>query len=246
MAKAPVSDAFFCNYCCPLKQTNRKKKYFCTQIIFGQNIPKPANVSQLCCRRTNKSWAHAVQTYFDASVLMAKAPVLTVSDAFFWYKNFGLAVCVRSSKRYDVVLPNLFSKVNQRWVKAVSSKKKVQVNLFQKHLFLHQLTHNMTKDCSGNCKFITYMKIPSSEHFKNMLCTWNCSECQSKNKKQFVYTECSWNVLSLEFSCTELVIQWTICRHTVTKMRASDKYLPVQVWINFGPIWTSLNHFGQV
>ena len=26
----------------------------------------------------------------------------------------------------------------------------VQVNLFQKHLFLHQLTHNMTKDCSWN------------------------------------------------------------------------------------------------
>ena len=26
----------------------------------------------------------------------------------------------------------------------------VQVNLFQKHLFLHQLTHNMTKYCSWN------------------------------------------------------------------------------------------------
>ena len=31
----------------------------------------------------------------------------------------------------------------------------VQVNLFQKHLFLHQLTHNMTKDCSLNYKFRT-------------------------------------------------------------------------------------------
>ena len=26
----------------------------------------------------------------------------------------------------------------------------LQVNLFQKHLFLHQVTHNMTKDCSWN------------------------------------------------------------------------------------------------
>ena len=26
----------------------------------------------------------------------------------------------------------------------------VQVNLFQKHLFLHKLTHNMKKDCSWN------------------------------------------------------------------------------------------------
>ena len=35
----------------------------------------------------------------------------------------------------------------------------------------------------------------------------NCSECQNKNKKQFVYITCSQHVLSLEFSCTELVIQ---------------------------------------
>ena len=31
----------------------------------------------------------------------------------------------------------------------------VQVNLCQKLLFLHQLTHNMTTDCSLNYKFNT-------------------------------------------------------------------------------------------
>ena len=41
----------------------------------------------------------------------------------------------------------------------------------------------------------------------------NCSECQ--NKKHFVYKTCSESVLSLEFSCTELVIQWTIGCHIV-------------------------------
>ena len=35
------------------------------------------------------------------------------------------------------------------------SSAQVQVNLFQKHLFLHYLTHNMTKDCSLNYKFST-------------------------------------------------------------------------------------------
>ena len=30
-----------------------------------------------------------------------------------------------------------------------------QVNLCQKHLFLHQLTHNMTKDCSLIYQFCT-------------------------------------------------------------------------------------------
>ena len=49
----------------------------------------------------------------------------------------------------------------------------VQVNLFQKHLFLHQLTHNMTKDCSLNYKFSKW-KLQAqtpSEHAQNMLCT---------------------------------------------------------------------------
>ena len=47
----------------------------------------------------------------------------------------------------------------------------IQVNICQKHLFLHQLTH------------IMYMKIPSSDHVVYI----NCSECQNKNTKQFVY-----------------------------------------------------------
>ena len=47
----------------------------------------------------------------------------------------------------------------------------VQVHLCQKLLFLHQLTNNMTTDCSLNYKFNKYMKIPSSEHGENLLCT---------------------------------------------------------------------------
>ena len=39
----------------------------------------------------------------------------------------------------------------------------LQVNLRQKLLFLHQLTHNMTKDCS------LFMKIVGSEYLQNML-----------------------------------------------------------------------------
>ena len=42
----------------------------------------------------------------------------------------------------------------------------VQVNLFQKHLFLHQLTLNLTTDCSLNYEFST-CKFQA----QNMLCT---------------------------------------------------------------------------
>ena len=53
------------------------------------------------------------------------------------------------------------------------------------------------------------------ENWKLRTLSEHCSECQNKNKKQFVYTTCSESVLSLQFSCTELVIQWTICSHIV-------------------------------
>ena len=74
---------------------------------------------------------------------------------------------------------------------------RLQVNLCQKHLFLHQLTHNMMTDCSLNYEFITW-KFQA----QNMLRTcWehvlyiNCSECQNKN--QFVYTISSQHVLNM-------------------------------------------------
>ena len=54
---------------------------------------------------------------------------------------------------------------------------------------------------------VQYMKIPSSKHVVYI----NCSECQNKNKNNL----CTQYVLSLEFSCTELVIQRTICCHIV-------------------------------
>ena len=47
----------------------------------------------------------------------------------------------------------------------------LQVNLCQKLLFLHQLTHNMMTDCSFIELQDQYMKIPCSEHGENMLCT---------------------------------------------------------------------------
>ena len=45
----------------------------------------------------------------------------------------------------------------------------VQVDFFQKHLFLNQLTHNMTKRLFIDLP-IQYMKTTSSEHWENMLC----------------------------------------------------------------------------
>ena len=73
----------------------------------------------------------------------------------------------------------------------------VQVNLFQKHLFLHQLSHNMTTDCSWN-----YHENYKRKHGHNMFCA--CSfHGNSMN-----------NLLSY-------------CGLMDAKIRASDKDLPV-------------------
>ena len=64
-----------------------------------------------------------------------------------------------------------------------------------------------------------------ADHGENILCT----EIVLNVKNNF----CTQHVLSLEFSCIELVIQWTILVHIVdVKIRASDKDLPVQMSTN--------------
>ena len=49
------------------------------------------------------------------------------------------------------------------WMADLTSAWFVQVNLCQKLLFLHQLTHNMMTDCSFNYVQVQYMKIPGSK-----------------------------------------------------------------------------------
>ena len=84
----------------------------------------------------------------------------------------------------------------------------VQVILCQKHSFLHQLTQNMTTDCSLNYEFntrklqilfILYRLKP--KHLLHVVDYSYYSECQNKNKKtNLIYT-----------TCTELVVflYWT-------------------------------------
>ena len=89
---------------------------------------------------------------------------------------------------------------------SVSNSITVQVNFFQKQLFLHQINENSKlRTCCVHKLF------------------W-----MSRQKNNF----CTQHVLSLQFSCTELVIQWTICRHIAgylvdAEIRASDKDSPV-------------------
>ena len=106
----------------------------------------------------------------------------------------------------------------------------LQVNLFQKRLFLYQLTHNMTKDCSLNYEFSTW-KFQA----QNMLRT--C--CVHKLFFVFVLTFKTIYVHNIFSTCSELAIfmYWTrnsmnnlssYCGLVDAKIRASDKDLPVE------------------
>ena len=77
----------------------------------------------------------------------------------------------------------------------------VQVNLFQKYLLLHQLTHNMTKDCPLNYQFSTW-KIQAQDTVR--ICCVHRLFWMSKQK-----TICVQNII---WECSELwnfhVLNW--------------------------------------
>ena len=95
-------------------------------------------------------------------------------------------------------------------------KMSLQVSLFQKNLFLPQLTQNMTRDCSLNYKFSTWKLSTSSEHvvYLHILVFVFVLTIQNNLCTQHVLSM-FWGCLSLQFSFTELVIQWTIFCHIV-------------------------------
>ena len=74
----------------------------------------------------------------------------------------------------------------------------VQVNLCQKLLFLHQLTHNMTTDWS------LFKTIVSSKYLQNMLSTQIVVFVWFWHSEQFWRTTCSADVASFwkRFTCT--------------------------------------------
>ena len=76
----------------------------------------------------------------------------------------------------------------------------VQVNLCQKLLFLHQLTHNMTTDCSLNHKFNTWKFQAQTwgEHVLYRKCFWH--------SEQYLYTTCSPHVLQKEGLLTKIYL----------------------------------------
>ena len=105
-----------------------------------------------------------------------------------------------------LILENIFqffrlSKIKS-WVN-VLHKKIVQVNLCQKLLFLHQLTHNMMT-YSLNYKFSTWKLQAQNIHAKNML--WTC--CVHKlfwTSKQKQKTICIHNMF---WACSFHVLNW--------------------------------------
>ena len=87
--------------------------------------------------------------------------------------------------------------------------KLIQVNIFQKHLILHQLTHIMTKDCSFNYEFIT----------------WKLQACCVHKIFCFVLTlrtTYAHNIYWTYKSMNNLLLYWVDAR-----IRASNKDVPV-------------------
>ena len=70
---------------------------------------------------------------------------------------------------------------------------------------------------------VQYMKIASSEHVVYI----NCSECQNKNKKQFVYTTCSELAIFMYWTPNSMNNLLSYCGLVDARISASEKDLPV-------------------
>ena len=109
-------------------------------------------------------------------------------------------ICIKHRKHRSSSFSHTFNcvcwskpifKVSKMW-RRVFLLIKVQVNLCQKLLFLHQLTHNMTTDCS------LFMKIVTSGYLQNILCTQIFAFVLFWHSEQFWYTTCSADVAASE------------------------------------------------
>ena len=113
-----------------------------------------------------------------------------------------LVMDLENSQLYWIVFftLNIFRCLLQPRQKSIAYYVSVQVNLCQKLLFLHQLTHNMTTDCSLNYKFNTWKFQAQTwgEHVVYRNCFWH--------SEQFLYTTCSPHVLQKEELLTKIYL----------------------------------------
>ena len=93
----------------------------------------------------------------------------------------------------------------------------LQVNLFQKPSFLHQLTHNMTRDCSLNS--------PEKDKFRTS-CVQKLFFCFCFDIQNYI---CTQHVVNLYFSWNSMNNLSLYCGLTDARMRASEKDLPVKI-----------------
>ena len=115
-----------------------------------QYVPSCQLLIAICCK--NVQIKYGTQTHFCTCSKLFK--MIQTSKLLFMCKVTNTLLKWRFLKRFTRQF--LFLLATKLKVFTISREiAGLQVNLFQEHLFLHQLTHNMTKDCSLNYKLIT-------------------------------------------------------------------------------------------
>ena len=117
---------------------------------------------KVCCYKMVQNRSEAINLYFPQITLLEH-----YSKNKWTFPAYVFCMCLYVSW-WDKLLLKAHSYSN--------TPKKVyfQGMLFQKHLFLHQLAHNMTKDCSWNYHE-NFKRRTWPEHGQNMFCAWGNS-----------------------------------------------------------------------
>ena len=105
----------------------------------------------------------------------------------------------------------------------------VQVNLCQKHLFLDQLTHNMTNDCSLIYQFSTWKQ--QAQNMRRTCCVhklfWMSKQKQKTIFVHNMFSPCSEPVVFMYWTGKSMNNLLPYCGLVDVRINASDKNLPV-------------------
>ena len=126
--------------------------------MWGQETRKE-HCKLFSCKVVQEFW-HLIwnfQSHFQLLVflLMKFLDVLTVMNKWIVTKKYKILFHIWQKSRNPI--PNLNRENIIEFLLSAYKIARFTVNICQKHLFLHQLTHNMKKDCSLNYEFSMYI-----------------------------------------------------------------------------------------
>ena len=126
---------------------------YCWESIRGQVRSTRASITQYLVAKYAQDIVYTVHKYLQ-TISLSKVIIILWFYPFLKGKAYSICPGYRKKGHFEPST-HLSSPLDDATMAGIYHFcPSIQVNLFQKHLFLQQLTHNMTKDCSLIYQFL--------------------------------------------------------------------------------------------